>query len=566
MTTQTINTVAGEIPSPSNWANDGFAADDCGCDEGPNVDYGDPSVLFLEKAVESTETIDGKTTIKDINGALEEYKRLHKAGIASPGELLTLSRAYPDNKLYANEIKKMGVTDDDKLVIGGPASIELVDREGHLITTNALSKAFDKYMENFRTRNAMVLHSDVQVGWALPAYISKSGQIFKSGISGNGLFFITELRNDTKIAKKVQEQINSGKLKSYSIAGSALKTENIQKGLQDVMRVDELELAEVTVCEKGVNQAASFEIIKSETPASSSCIDGSCLLHLEEKEDDDKTEEATKDFTKEEVSYQPASEGQLKAGFKCGTCKYFIKESNKCTIIEGSIDSDYWCTQHSGNTHEGPSEEKSVQKQEVNLVMKADGNINFTQTFLDYFKKEFLTGSVLYNTQARQEEHHRLLEKYGFPGELESEYARNTPVTYEMDPSGHSYVPWAVNEAGENLAIRHYDEALTPPQIGQYKKRGVIEGGNSSETPVKQLNTTEGFSNLLNSMAREKAKKSAQGYAIVPLTISKAADDFFNWMAQDAKHMYKSNCPCEMCFQKSSDYRGTIEKVADFLD
>ena len=74
------------------------------------------------------------------------------------------------------------------------------------------------------------MHSDVQVGHALPAYISKSGQIFKSGISGNGLFFITELRNDTKIAKKVQEQINSGKLKSYSIAGSALKTEHIQKG------------------------------------------------------------------------------------------------------------------------------------------------------------------------------------------------------------------------------------------------------------------------------------------------------------------------------------------------
>lgn len=182
------------------------------------------------------------------------------------------------------------------------------------------------------------------------------------------------------------------------------------------MQVDELELAEVTVCEKGVNQAASFEIIKSETPATSTCIDGSCLLHLEEKEDDDKMDEAMKDFTKEEVSYQPASEGQIKAGFKCGTCKFFIKESGKCTIVEGSIDPDYWCTQHSGNTHEGPSEEKSVQKQEVNLVMKSDGNINFTQTFLDYFKKEFLTGSILHNTQARQEEHHRLLEKYGFPG------------------------------------------------------------------------------------------------------------------------------------------------------
>ena len=108
----------------------------------------------------------------------------------------------------------MGIGDDDSLVVGGPASIELVDREGHLITTAALDTAFQKYMSNFSTRNAMVLHSDVQVGWALPAYISKGGQIFKSGVDGKGLFFITELRNDTKIAKKVAEQIHNGKLKS----------------------------------------------------------------------------------------------------------------------------------------------------------------------------------------------------------------------------------------------------------------------------------------------------------------------------------------------------------------
>ena len=554
MTTEAIKTEIGDIPSPANWLDN---SDNCGCDElSP-----EPSVLFLEKAVDSAKTIDGKVSIKDITGALEEYKRLNKAGIASPAELLTLSRAYPENKVYTKALKKMDINDDDKLVIGGPASIELVDREGHLITTNALSKAFDKYMENFRTRNAMVLHSDVQVGWALPAYISKNGQIFKSGVNGSALFFITELRNDTNISKKVQEQINNGKLRSYSIAGSALKTQNIEKGLQKVMQVDELELAEVTVCEKGVNQGATFDIIKSDNPATSSCVDGSCLLHLEKEDDEDKEED--KDFKKEEVSYQPASEGQLKAGFSCGTCKYFIKETGECTLVEGSIESDYWCTQHSGNTHEPPSE-KSVQKQEVNLIMKEDGNINFINTFLNYFKKEFTAGSVLNNTQARQEEHHRLLDKYGFPGELEPEYARNTPVISE-DPTGHRYVPWAVNEAGQNLGMRYYDEALTPPQIGQYKKRGVVEGGNSSETPVSQLNTTSGFSNLLNDMAREKAKKSAQGYSIVPLTISKATDTFFNWMAQEGKHMYKSSCPCEFCFQKSSDYRGTIEKEADFL-
>jgi len=266
MTTETIQTAVTSIPNPLDWAGY-YMPDDINNDQ---------PVIFLEKAT------DGRTTLDDIEPALTEYKKLYKAGIASPAEVLTLSRAYPDNSTFSKALTKMKIGDDDSLVVGGPASIELVDREGHFITTDALGKAFTKYMDNFRTRNAMVLHSDVQVGWALPAYISKGGQIFKSGVDDKGLFFITELRNDTKIAKRVMEQIHEGKLRSYSIAGSATKTQNIQKGLQNVMQVDELELAEVTVCEKGVNQGASFEILKAEDAATSSCIDGSCLVSKEE--------------------------------------------------------------------------------------------------------------------------------------------------------------------------------------------------------------------------------------------------------------------------------------------
>tara|TARA_Y100001973_G_scaffold105449_1_gene178645 strand:+ start:425 stop:1876 length:1452 start_codon:yes stop_codon:yes gene_type:complete len=483
MTTEAIKTPVGTIPHPSNWSSD--------MDNMMNDST--ESVLFLEKAT------DGRVTIDDIQDALSEYKRLYKAGISSPAEILTLSRAFPNNKVYQNALAKMEIADDDSLVVGGPASIELVDREGHLITTDALGKAFTKYMANFRTRNAMVLHSDVQVGWALPAYISKGGQIFKSGVDGKGLFFITELRNDTKIAKKVAEQINSGKLKSYSIAGSALKTQTIQKGLQDVMQVDELELAEVTVCEKGVNQAASFDIIKAEG-ATSSCIDGSCLVKSEEK-----------------------SEG-------------------------------------------------------VNLMFKSDGDIDFTKSFLNFVKgdKELqkivqIDGQeygqsfpTLINTQARQDEHHRFLDKLGFPGELEPENARYTPVI-EEDPMGHKYVPWAVNEAGQNLGIRHYDDALTPPQLGRHTKRGVVEGGNSMETPVAKLNTTDSFSNQISKIANNKAKEAGHPWYTpeIEIKISKA-QDFFNWM--DNTHPFQKSCPCESCFQKSADYKGVVEKTTDFLD
>jgi HK97 family phage prohead protease len=197
---------------------------------------------------------------------------------------MTLVRAYPDDAVFTKAARKDGLFDDgfEPMVVGGPASVELVDREGHLITTVALEKAFVNYMKNFRTRNAMVLHSDVQVGWALPAYISKAGNIYKSGVDPEGLFFITELRGDTRIAKRVMEQINEGKLKSYSIAGSATKTQNIQKGMETYMQVDDMELAEVTVCEKGVNQGANFDVLKSDSGRPTrSCIDGSCLMKSE---------------------------------------------------------------------------------------------------------------------------------------------------------------------------------------------------------------------------------------------------------------------------------------------
>ena len=89
-------------------------------------------------------------------------------------------------------------------------------------------------------------------------------------------------------------------------------------------------------------------------------------------------------------------------------------------------------------------------------------------------------------------------------------------------------------------------------------KRGVIEGGNSTETPVSELNTAEGFNSLLNTLTKQSPIKKER-------KISKSVDNLFNWMAQHETHVYKSNCSCEICFHKSADYKGSIEKKADFL-
>ena len=319
----------------------------------------DASLFMLEKAMSSQ---GGKVTLNDISKALDEYIRLFKAGIASDAEIFTLTRAYPNDSRFSKAASKLD--DSMVMVVGGPASIEMVDREGHLITTLALTKAFDKYMDNFRTRNAMVLHSDVQVGWALPAYINKSGQIFKSGPTEKGLYFITEVRKDTKVSDRVREQIEGGKLRSYSIAGTALKVQNMQKGLMPYMQVDEMELAEVTVCEKGVNQGAAFDILKAELPQ-------------------------TGKISKEQCGYRSATPAEIASNIMCGSCIYFNKSDNACDTVVGKFEETDYCNLYQPENDDIDTMDTDGEGQpsmEVTIKLSDDGRPDYLGTFLSSLK------------------------------------------------------------------------------------------------------------------------------------------------------------------------------------
>ena len=404
-------------------------------------------IVWLEKAE------GGQVTLDDIGDALEEFGRLFKAGIASSAEILTLSRAYPNDMTFQKAA--MGLDDAEPMVIGGPASVELIDREGHLITTNALKKAFKKFMENFRTRNAMVLHSDVQVGWALPAYITKGGQIFKSGVDDKGLFFICEVRGDTKIAKKVEEQINEGRLKSYSIAGSATKVENMQKGLMPYMQVDEMELAEVTVCEKGVNQGANFELLKAEVPQ-------------------------TGKVNKDQCGYRDASHAEEMMGENCGHCKYFNPHEKTCDLVTGDIQPGDWCSLFA------PCE---PEHKKVIIVMDKPDKVNFKKSFDNWLEKTETNKdplkakesfATLQNVAGREQVHEAFLQEMGFPAKKDVEDAeqmRYTPVVEtEVDDDGKPIrvrPPWVVNEAGQELGDKHDEDSPNYSSSTQAKNRNT---------------------------------------------------------------------------------------------
>jgi len=223
--------------------------------------YEDEGLSLLEKA--TLEKFVGLHRRHDIAGALSEYQKLFKAGLASPAEILTLHRAEPQNSEYHAAVEKASLMESPPLVVGGPASVELVDKQGHLITVEALADAFEDFMRNIRTRNIQVLHSNVQCGWALPVYINENGDVYKSGVDNKQLWLIAELRSDGPIAKRVRDAVEDGKLRSYSIAGSATSIQPMQKGSDSFMQVNSLQLAEVTLCEQGVNQGAHFDILKS---------------------------------------------------------------------------------------------------------------------------------------------------------------------------------------------------------------------------------------------------------------------------------------------------------------
>ena len=107
-------------------------------------------LFFLEKGI-------GKVSSNEISTEMEHYEILYEAQLKAPGidmlsnaELLTLYRYYNDNK-YAQMINERGLNKNKPIIVGGYASVIIIDRQGHLITKAALEEAFIGFMKSFRT-------------------------------------------------------------------------------------------------------------------------------------------------------------------------------------------------------------------------------------------------------------------------------------------------------------------------------------------------------------------------------------------------------------------------------
>ena len=153
----------------------------------------------------------------------------------------------------------------DDLHIGGYASIEIVDKQNDLITLEALDEAVTKFMVDTKYRNVMTNHSNVQVGEVIKEYRDTTGRLWKTGVDDVGFFVVIKLRDDIEKAKEVSREIRKGTLRSFSIGGQALeKRKRNNEELGDYNEISKLELHEVTICEKGINPEAKFDILKQD--------------------------------------------------------------------------------------------------------------------------------------------------------------------------------------------------------------------------------------------------------------------------------------------------------------
>jgi len=167
-------------------------------------------------------------------------------------------------EILSHTILKGGDDVSGDLIIGGYASTDSIDADGEIIDQEALRKAFIKYMSKPEFANINLMHGNLQAGQPL-LDIEINGKIHKTHFDQNGLYLISRIRDDDlESIKKLRRQILNGEIRGYSIGGEGLEFKR-EKGNNGriVNKITKLDLWEVTLCPKGKNPDAKFDILTS---------------------------------------------------------------------------------------------------------------------------------------------------------------------------------------------------------------------------------------------------------------------------------------------------------------
>lgn len=168
---------------------------------------------------------------------------------------------------------------DQGFVVWGPASVEVVDREGDIVEASALEDALPQLLKRARLS---LEHSDQIVGEILkgvdtskPVTVEVNGQEYtrsefptdvlypdEDGVPEKGLYVCGAIYDDSQQSRETRKRIESGELDSFSISGEAISTTTqFDSGGDAIDRIEEVDLSAFTLCQNGMNQEAKFALI-----------------------------------------------------------------------------------------------------------------------------------------------------------------------------------------------------------------------------------------------------------------------------------------------------------------
>jgi len=279
------------------------------------------------------------------------------------------------------------------LMIGGYASIEIVDKQNDLITLTALQKAVEQFMEKSKFRNVMTNHSNVQVGEVIESYRDKNGKIWKTQVDDVGFFVVIKLRDDIEKAKEINRGIRKGTLRSFSIGGQALqKVKKQHSELGEYSEISKLELHEVTICEKGINPEAKFDILKQQK-------EGEKMTEKLEKalEELDTLLEEVNTLRKEEE--EPTEEMMAPSADEMEEMEYSDEEAKSDNDVETGEPADRVVIDNGNPVHDGQASKtvvKAFGNEEINSLNLSNENIE--KAYVE-FRSEQLEKQALANLQ-----------------------------------------------------------------------------------------------------------------------------------------------------------------------
>ena len=155
--------------------------------------------------------------------------------------------------------RQMKILDEKRRLIGGWASVEVLDSQGDIVPTEELEKAMLFLMD--RGGHIMYAHENKPVGKILRWDIRKHEE---TGV--NGVWIIAKIFNDYPIDDKVWALIKQGKLQGFSIGAEAKSEDSVVKDeesgeMRKVSVLRDINLAEVSVVEEPANPFALIEEI-----------------------------------------------------------------------------------------------------------------------------------------------------------------------------------------------------------------------------------------------------------------------------------------------------------------